>query len=75
MLIQVIRPRKVLNWSFSGLNHLDDLKTNAANLHWELDYGNNTKVATGELGVEGLHFPLVLLILCAELKIEILVSL
>jgi len=44
-------------------------------LNREVDYGYNTKVATGELAVERLHFPLQLLRHCAELKVKIPVSL
>ena len=54
---------------------LSYLKNKVTDLYWEVDYGYNTKVATGELAVEGLRFPLELLKLCAELEIEILVSL
>jgi hypothetical protein len=58
-----------------NFSQLSDLKNKVADLKWEVDYGYNTKVATGELAVEGLHFPLQLLSLCTELKLEILVSL
>jgi len=58
-----------------NLSQLSDLKNKMADLYWVLDYGYNTKVATGEFAVEGLHFPLQLIRLCTELNIEILVSL
>ncbi|HUC81795.1 MAG TPA: hypothetical protein VMR70_12820 [Flavisolibacter sp.] len=54
---------------------LVELKDAIPDIIWEIDYGYNTKVATGELAVEGLHLPLELLRLCSELKIEILISL
>lgn len=41
-----------------NFSQLDDLKDKVADLNWKVDYGYNTKVATGELAVEGLHFPL-----------------
>lgn len=54
---------------------LGELRNSIPGISWEIDYGYNTKVATGELAVEGLHLPLELLRLCSELKIEILISL
>ena len=51
------------------------LKGQIPNLSWDIDFGYNTKVATGELAVEGLHFPAELLAICARLGIELLVSL
>ena len=54
---------------------LVELKNKIPDINWEIDYGYNTKVATGELAVEGLHLPVALLRLCSDLNIEILVSL
>jgi hypothetical protein len=54
---------------------LNELKSHIPNLSWDIDFGYNTKVATGELTVEGLHFPVELLTICARLAIELLVSL
>ena len=54
---------------------LFELKNAIPDISWEMDYGYNTKVAIGELAVEGLHLPLELLKLCSELNIEILISL
>jgi hypothetical protein len=51
------------------------LKSQIPNLAWDIDFGYNTKVETGELAVEGLLFPVDLLALCAGLKIALLVSL
>ena len=51
------------------------LKNHIPNLSWDIDFGYNTKVATGELAVEGLLFPVELLELCSRLGIELLVSL
>ncbi|MGZ3922416.1 MAG: hypothetical protein ACXVLT_11135 [Flavisolibacter sp.] len=52
-----------------------ELKNQIPKLSWDIDFGYNTKVATGELAIEGLHFPFTLLALCARLEIELLVSL
>ena len=54
---------------------LIELKSSIDNLYWDIDFGYNTKVATGELSVEGLLFPVELLSLCASLEIKLLVSL
>lgn len=54
---------------------LVELKSRIPNLSWDIDFGYNTKVATGELAIEGLHFPVELLGVCARLEIELLVSL
>jgi hypothetical protein len=54
---------------------LKDLRNKVSPLYWEIDYGYNTKVATGELAVEGLHFPIELLRLCVDLQIELQISL
>ena len=54
---------------------LVELKNHIPNLSWDIDFGYNTKVATGELAVEGLLFPVELLTLCSRLGIEFLVSL
>jgi hypothetical protein len=56
-------------------HRLVKLKSHFPNLSWDIDFGYNTKVATGELAVEGLHFPIELLAVCARLEIELLVSL
>jgi len=54
---------------------LVELKSHIPNLSWDIDFGYNTKIATGELAVEGLHFPAELLAICVRLGIELLVSL
>lgn len=54
---------------------LVELKSRITNLSWNIDFGYNTKVASGELAVEGLLFPIELLTVCARLEIELLVSL
>ena len=51
------------------------LKSQIPGMFWYIDYGYNTKVATGELVYEGLRLPLELIRLCSELQIEILLSL
>jgi hypothetical protein len=56
-------------------HRLNELKSQIPNLSWDIDFGYNTKIATGELAVEGLHFPAELLAICAKLGIELLVSL
>lgn len=62
---------------FLKANHsvLYEIKNKIPDLDWEIEYGYSTKVATGELAVEGLLIPLTLVKLCSELQIEILVSL
>lgn len=56
-------------------SRLVELKNRIPDLSWNIDFGYNTKVATGELAVEGLLFPVELLTGCARLEIELLVSL
>lgn len=67
--------RDTIDFLKTNEQRLIELKNHTSNLSWDIDFGYNTKVAIGELAVEGLLFPVELLELCSRLGIELLVSL